>query len=243
MIAIKAQFEARFLATGTLEKVERVEYANGTKEFLKMTLKYGEDYITYSFFNTKKDPQRVKSMMTKLRKGDLLKAKGNLSNGEFENKQGNVIITQNYTAFSTEHLGELEHPRVFITMAGILKKKVDKEDMGGKEITIRVYDDFNKKNDEYTLSVDEKMTEYFNDINEGDNISVTAEYLNRAVAEIKSDSIKSYGEELEDVVPAGMKRTYERKINVIQGYILAEESELDDEDDTFFDIDNDDIPF
>lgn len=242
MANIKAQFDARFLATGTLEKVERVEYNNGTKDFLKITLRSGEDYITYSTFNTKKDPQRVKGLMTKLRKGDFLKASGTVSINEYEDRQGNLRTTQNYTAFYTEHVDPSDSPKAFITIAGILTKKVDKEDMGGKEISIRVFDDYSKTNSEYTLSVDTSMEEYYDDINEGDNISVTAEYISRAVAEIKSDGIKSYGAELDDIAPAGMKRTFVNKINVIQGYILAEESELDDED-TFFDIDNDDIPF
>ena len=115
--------------------------------------------------------------------------------------------------------------------------------MGGKEVTIRVFDDFRKENSEYTLSVDEKMSGYFDGINEGDNISVTAEYINRSVADISSSNVKIYGEVIDDIVPAGMKRKYERKVNVISGSILAEESELDDEEDTFFDVDNDDIPF
>lgn len=241
MIAIKAQFDARFLATGTLEKVKRVEYANGTKELLNITLNSDGNYFTYTMFNTKKEPQRIQSLMTKLRKGDLLKASGTVAVREYEDKQGNVQNTINYSAFATEHLGELTHPRVFITVAGILKKKVDKEEMGGKEITIRVFDDYNKQNQEYTFSVDEKMEQYYEDINEGDNISVTAQYINQAVAEVSSN-VKSYGEEIDDIVPAGMKRTYERKINVISGSILAEESELDEEDE-IFDIDNDDIPF
>lgn len=243
VIKIKAQFGTEFLATGVLEKAERIEYANGTKDFLKITLRAGDDYITYSIFNTKKDPQRVKGMMTKLRKGDFLKAQGTVSISEYEDKQGNLRTIQNYTAFYTEHIDKIERPRIFVTIAGILKKKVDKEDMGGKEVTIRVFDDFRKENSEYTLSVDEKMSGYFDGINEGDNISVTAEYINRSVADISSSNVKIYGEVIDDIVPAGMKRKYERKVNVISGSILAEESELDDEEDTFFDVDNDDIPF
>ncbi|NMW84720.1 hypothetical protein HKO22_03040 [Peptoniphilus sp. AGMB00490] len=242
MINIKPQFETRFLATGTLDKVERVEYADGTKELLKLTLKAGEDYFTYTIFNTKKEPQRVRGMMTKLRKGDFLKASGIVSNNEYEDKEGNIRKTQNYTAFYTEHIDEIGSPRVFITIAGILTKKVDKEDLGGKEITIRVFDDYREVNDLYTMSVDEKMGDFFEDVNEGDNISVTAEYINRAVAEIKTDNIKSYGASVEGIAPAGIARKFKNKVNVIQGYILAEESEIDEEE-TFFEIDNDDIPF
>ncbi len=241
VIAIKTQFDARFLVTGNLEKVERVEYSNGTKELLKITVKAGEDYFTYTMFNTKKDPQRIRSLMTKLRKGDFVKASGTVSVNEYEDKQGNVQTSQNYSAFYTEHVKPTDHARGFVTIAGILKKKVDKEDLGGKEITIRVFDDFRQENNEYTLAVDEKMTDFFDDINEGDNITVTAEYINRSVADVPATGIKSYGEDIEGVIPAGMKRRYERKINVISGKILAEESEL--EDDSFFDIDNEDIPF
>lgn len=241
MIIIKAKFDAQFLVTGNLEKVERVEYSNGTKELLKITIKAGEDYMTYTMFNTKKEPQRIRSLMTKLRKGDFLKAQGTVSLNEYEDKQGNVKTTQNYTAFYTEHVDEIQHPRAFVTIAGILKKKVDKEDLGGKEITIRVFDEFRQENNEYTLSVDEKMSEYFDSINEGDNITVTAEYINRIVADVPSNGMKVYGETIEGIVPAGMKRKSERKINVISGSIIAEASEL--EDDGFFEIDNDDIPF
>lgn len=242
VIDIQAQFETRFLARGTLDKVERIEYAEGTKELLKITLKAGEDFFTYSIFNTKKDPQRVRGMMTKLRKGDFLKASGTISNNEYEDKEGNIRKSQNYTAFYTEHVDEIESPKIFVTIAGILTKKVDKEDLGGKEITIRTYNSYQEVNDFFTLSVDEKMSEFFDDINEGDNISVTAEYLNRVVAEIKTENIKSYGADVEGVAPAGIARKFKRKVNVIQGYILAEESEIDEEE-TFLDIDNDDIPF
>lgn len=242
MIIIKAKFDAQFLITGNLEKVERVEYSNGTKELLKITIKAGEDYFTYTMFNTKKDPQRIRSLMTKLRRGDFLKAQGTVSLSDYEDKQGNVRQMQNYTAFYTEHVDEIQHPRAFVTIAGILKKKVDKEDLGGKEITIRVFDEFRQENNEYTLSVDEKMSEYFDSISEGDNITVTAEYINRIVADVSASGMKVYGETVEGVVPAGMKRRYERKINVISGSIIAESSELEEEDNTF-DIDNDDIPF
>ena len=193
-------------------------------------------------FNTKKEPQRIRSLMTKLRKGDFLKAQGTVSLSDYEDKQGNVRQMQNYTAFYTEHVDEIQHPRAFVTIAGILKKKVDKEDLGGKEITIRVFDEFRQENNEYTLSVDEKMSEYFDSISEGDNITVTAEYINRSVADIPASDMKVYGETVEGIVPAGMKRRYERKINVISGSIIAEASELEEEDNTF-DIDNDDIPF
>lgn len=242
MIIIKAKFDAQFLVTGNLEKVERVEYSNGTKELLKITLKAGEDYMTYTMFNTKKEPQRIRSLMTKLRKGDFLKAQGTVSLSDYEDKQGNVKTSQNYTAFYTEHVDEIQHPRAFVTIAGILKKKVDKEDLGGKEITIRVFDEFRQENNEYTLSVDEKMSEYFDSINEGDNITVTAEYINRIVADVPTNGMKVYGETIEGIVPAGMKRKSERKINVISGSIIAEASELEEEDNNF-DIDNDDIPF
>lgn len=242
MIIIKAKFDAQFLVTGNLEKVERVEYSNGTKELLKITLKAGEDYMTYTMFNTKKEPQRIRSLMTKLRKGDFLKAQGTVSLSDYEDKQGNVRQIQNYTAFYTEHVDEIQHPRAFVTIAGILKKKVDKEDLGGKEITIRVFDEFRQENNEYTLSVDEKMSEYFDSINEGDNITVTAEYINRIVADVPTNGMKVYGETIEGIVPAGMKRKSERKINVISGSIIAEASELEEEDNNF-DIDNDDIPF
>lgn len=242
MINIKAQFDAKFLTTGTLTKAERVEYANGTKEFLKITLKSGEDLIAYSIFNTQKEPQRTRGLMTKLRQGDFLKASGTVSINEFEDRQGNLRSTENYTAFYTEHIEPNENPKTFVTIAGILKKKVDKEDMGGKEITIRVFDDYRKTNNEYTLSIDESMEEYFNDINEGDNISVTAQFINRAVADISTADIKSYGETINDVVPAGVKRKYQKKLNVIQGYILAEESELDDDNEDF-NIEDEDVPF
>lgn len=242
MITIKARYDARFLVTGTLEKVERVEYSNGTKELLKITLKAGDDFFTYTMFNTKKEPQRIKSLMTKLRKGDFLKASGTVSLSDYEDKQGNVREMQNYTAFATEHVEEIENPRAFVTISGILKKKVDKEDMGGKEITIRVFDDFRQKNDEYKLSLDEKMAEYYDNISEGDNISVTAEYINRSVADVSSNELTVYGENIDGIIPAGMKRKYERKINVISGLMLVEESELDEEE-NIFDMNDDDIPF
>ncbi|MBU5669623.1 hypothetical protein KQI68_07190 [Peptoniphilus sp. MSJ-1] len=243
MVFIKAQYDARFLASGTLEKIERVEYSNGTKELLKITLKAGEDFITYTTFNTKKDPQRIKRMMTELRKGDFLKARGTVSINEYEDKQGNLRENLNYTAFVTEHIEPIDNPKAYITIAGILKKKIDTETERGKEITIEVYDDFRGKSENYKVSLDESMEGYFDDIEMGDNISVTAEYISRSVADVDTSSMKSYGKTIDNVAPAGVNRKYINKINVVQGYILAEESELEDEEDFPFPVDNEDIPF
>lgn len=243
MIVIKAKFDTKFLATGTLDKAERVEFKSGNGEMLKITIKSGEDYFTFSFFNTKKDPQRVRSMMTKLRKGDFIKTEGSISINEYEDKEGNLRKSQNYSAFYIEHIEEIANPTVFISIAGILKKKVDKEDMGGKEITIRVFDEYKKTNGEYTFDIGDKLSAFYDTANEGDNISVTAVYTNRAVADISSTNIQSFGEELEGITPAGVNRKYERKLDTKQAKILAEESELDEEEDSFFEIDNDDIPF
>lgn len=242
MIVIKAKFDTKFLATGNVDKAERVEFKSGNGEMLKITIKSGEDYFTFSFFNTKKDPQRVREMMVKLRKGDFIKTEGTVSINEYEDKEGNLRKSPNYSAFYIQHIEEIPNPTIFISVAGILKKKVDKEDMGGKEITIRVFDDYRKTNGEYTFGIGDNLESFYDTANEGDNISVTAVYINRLVADISSEHIQSFGEKLEGITPAGVSRKPERKLDVRQAKILAEESELDEED-TFFEIDNDDIPF
>lgn len=243
MIVIKAKFDTKFLATGNVDKAERVEFKSGNGEMLKITIKSGEDYFTFSFFNTKKDPQRVREMMVKLRKGDFIKTEGTVSINEYEDKEGNLRKSPNYSAFYIQHIEEIPNPTIFISVAGILKKKVDKEDMGGKEVTIRVFDDYQKTNGEYTFGIGNKLASFYDTANEGDNISVTAVYTNRPVADILSTNIQSFGEELEGITPAGVNRKFEKKLDVRQAKILAEESELDEEEDTFFEIDNEDIPF
>lgn len=243
VIVIKAKFDTKFLATGILDKAERKEFKSGNGEMLKITIKSGEDYFTFDFFNTKKDPQRVRGMMTKLRKGDFIKTEGSISINEYEDKEGNLRKSQNYSAFYIQHIEEISNPTIFISVAGILKKKVDKEDMGGKEITVRVFDDYRKTNDEYTFGIGNNLESFYDTADEGDNISVTAVYTNRAVADISSEHIQSFGEELDGMTPAGVKRKFERKLDTRQAKILAEESELDEDGEAFFEIDNDDIPF
>ena len=235
-------YSSRFRACGNVQKVEVVEYSNGTKELLKITLKAGEDYITYAVMNTKNDPQKTQNLLLKLREGDFVQTDGNVSTNEYEDRTGNLRVSENFVAFGTNHVEEISDPQIFLTVAGIVKSKMDSDNEDDKKIRISVYDDYSTKTYEYLFRLDKSMADFFDDIDVGDNVSVVAKYVNRTVADINASTTPTYGQQIDGVTPAGMARKRVNEKVILQGFVVAQADDLTDEDD-FEAINNDDIPF
>lgn len=129
---------------GEVKEKKLINYANNSKTLLSVTLKTKQgDSVKCTTFPSRKDPQKPVSINNKLKVGDLVSIKGDLTERTYEAKNG-----REYTSYDAiVHVYWDEDPETSVTgtyfnVAGVIKKR------RGNTLEVEVVDSYENRNGE-----------------------------------------------------------------------------------------------